>query len=77
MNSGRDLHVQDALFHSPLLMPALMSKGPLMILLLTFSVLDVRLSHAVMEPWLLEDPEYDGIITNANQKTDTLNGFVS
>lgn len=41
------------------------------------SVLDVRLSHAVMEPWLLEDPEYCGIITNANQKTDTLNGFVS
>jgi hypothetical protein len=31
-------------------------------------VLDIRLSHVVMEPWLLEDLEYYGIITNANKK---------
>jgi hypothetical protein len=41
-----------------------------------FLVLNIRFSHVVMEPWLLEDPEYYGIITNANKKIDRLKRFV-
>jgi len=48
-------------------MLALNLKIPLVFLLFTcFPMLGIGLSHVVMEPWLLEDLEYYGTITNAN-----------